>query len=88
MRNKCYVNQKGDKEMTDNQGLTINKSDNIQITIGDDIYNGTVKRATWNDENGWNVDMTIKDSPGINSLYIGLATEWNQASQGGQITKI
>ena len=74
--------------MTDNQGLTINKSDNIQITIGEDIYNGTVKRARWDHEAGWNVDMTIKDSPGINSLYIGMNTEWNQASQGGQITKI
>ena len=74
--------------MTNNQGLTISKSDDVQVTIGDDIYNGTVKRATWDDERGWNVKMTIKDSPGINSLYIGMTTEWSQASQGGQITKI
>jgi hypothetical protein len=73
---------------TNNQGLTIAKNDNVQITIGDDIYNGTVKWATWEAEAGWNVSMTINDSPGINTLYIGMRTEWVEASQGGQITKI
>lgn len=74
--------------MTNDQGLIINKNDDVQVTIGNDIYNGTVKKATWDTQAGWHVNMTVKNSPAINTVYIGMNTEWIQASQGGQITKI
>ena len=74
--------------MKNDQGLTINKNDDVQVTIGNDIYNGTVKKATWDAQAGWHVNMTVKNSPSINTVYIGMNTEWIQASHGGQITKI